>query len=167
MSGLIAMSLHIAFLSVHDPTDVSKWSGIPFYMSRGFQQIGLRVSLLGPLRWHWSKLYDWKWKIYKRLGKNYSHECEPKVLKTFGRQGSELLARLDPAPDAIVCTGSWPLAFLKTEKPVILWSDGTFGGLEIRPFAPAFCGEGVAQKRRGDRHVGRREAERGRLGCHH
>src|SRR3982074_2345440 len=123
------MRLHIAVLSVHDPADVSKWSGTPYHMVWGFRQAGLEVSAIGPLRWHWSKLYDWKWKIYKRLGKNYSHVREPKVLRTFGEQGSRLVAGITPAPEAVICTGSWQAAHLKTNKPVILWTDATFGGM--------------------------------------
>jgi glycosyltransferase involved in cell wall biosynthesis len=74
------------------------------------------------------------------LRKNYLRDREPLSLKAYARQVEDRLKRLNP--DIVFSPGTIPIAYLRTDKPLIFWTDATFDGMiDFYPEYRNLCGE--------------------------
>ncbi len=98
-------------------------------MAEGLEQAGLTVERIGPLKSQRNPInvlrYLWNSKV-RRL--NDHPQRDPGFLKNYARQVERALENSDA--QLVLGAGGMPLAYLKTDLPVVLWTDCTFAGLE-------------------------------------
>jgi glycosyltransferase involved in cell wall biosynthesis len=110
-----------------DPNNIKSWSGAPFFSRQALESIGLEIVTL-PLdeinrgRRMVRFLY-WRW----FHGKRYLRYYDRGLLESYGRQLGRQLAT--HAADVVLSLSTWPIAYLETNLPVVLWSDACFAGL--------------------------------------
>jgi len=125
--------LKIAFITTYDAQNISNWSGTPYYMSKAFLDAGTNIEFIGNLNSIPEKnlilrlrniFYN---KILKKRGR-YVHFYEPQNLKYIANQ---VLAKIEKADiDIIFSPGAIPISYLKTNIPIVLWTDATFALME-------------------------------------
>ena len=120
--------MKIAFLTSLDPQNKRSWSGIPYYIARSLQKHCGEVSYIGHM-------YAPK----EMFIGNFVHRCSMLlfkkrfmyfhgvlVAKRYAKIAAQRLAK--QRFDVIVApTGASEIAFLKTDIPIILVEDATFG----------------------------------------
>ena len=121
--------LRVGYVSVLDPRDVTKWSGTAYHMWRSLEDAGAHVELIGPLRHQYNPIniarHLWNKKV---RGLNDHPHRDAGNLQHYARQVEQQLEHLDV--DVIVGPGGLPLAHLRTDIPVAVWTDCTFASLE-------------------------------------
>lgn len=123
-----------AYVTTYDPLDVLNWSGLGHYIYKALKWQEWDVECIGPLpqyfnvRRHWLKA---KHLFYNRLflGRfgDFSAERDHTIAEFYAKAVMERLR--GKRHDVIVCPGSIPVAFLKTDVPIVIWSDATFNSL--------------------------------------
>lgn len=126
--------MKVIFVTTYDALDIQNWSGIPYYLAKGFLDAGIEVEFISEL----NSLSDKYWKFYLRdlfynkiLNKKWGEYIsfyEPENLKFIAHQVKE---RIDKIEDGIIFSpGTIPIAYLDTEKPIAFWTDATFAVME-------------------------------------
>jgi glycosyltransferase involved in cell wall biosynthesis len=117
-----------AFVTSSDPSNVQAWSGTIFYMLQAIQNSGIKTFTVGNLRES-----DWNLSKFKKLfylivcKKNYLRNRELLICKKYASQIKKKLTSSEY--DIIFSPGTLELAYLKPEKPVVIWADATFAGM--------------------------------------
>lgn len=97
-------------------------------MAQSLQNEAVNIELIGALEERKSYFLRLKQRIYQRLTqKNYLLERDPAILKHYAEQVNHKLERSQP--DIIFSPGTLPIAHLKHKKPIVFWTDATFGGM--------------------------------------
>jgi glycosyltransferase involved in cell wall biosynthesis len=132
--------MNVAFVTPQDTAGLAAWSGIPHYMLRALRGAGLAVTTIDNLRPGGRLRARLKTVAYARLrGQTYRPDRDPATLRAYARQVDAALsaaARHGAAPDAILSTGTRPLAYLPPGAPAAIWTDATFAGMV--DFYPSF-----------------------------
>jgi glycosyltransferase involved in cell wall biosynthesis len=126
--------MKVIFVTTYDAQDIRSWSGIPYYIGKGFLDAGIQVEFISEL----NSLSDKYWKfrlkelfynkILKKKWGNYISFYEPENLKFIADQVKE---RIDKIEDGIIFSpGTIPIAYLNTDKPIAFWTDATFAVME-------------------------------------
>lgn len=120
--------MNLAFVSKFDARDVHKRSGTPFYMTRAFEQEGINLDYICPLKTHLPPGF----KIKRFWQKLFMHESQSAranyyTVKKYAEQTQERLKSLDV--QAIVAHIMDPLAYLDTKLPKIVWTDAAYASL--------------------------------------
>lgn len=125
----------VSFVTTWDPNDVTKGSGLPYYIARGLRSRDVLLShvvlaenpfpamLLGK---GIQALYSFV------LRRNFDRLRNPLLARQWGSQLAQLLAK--EQTDLIFSTTSIPFARLESPRPLVIWTDATFAGL--RDFYP-------------------------------
>jgi glycosyltransferase involved in cell wall biosynthesis len=140
--------MKIAFVTNLDSSDVRAWSGTVLNMRRGLEQSGLDVEVIDKLRDPYGVFFKAK-RVAKNvvLQKNYLRDREPSTLRSYARQIESELNRIKP--NIIFSPGTIPIAYLRTEIPIIFWADATFDGMiNFYPEFSNLCDETIRNGRR-------------------
>ena len=128
--------MRIAYVTIFDPSDIHAWSGLGVHILRSLRSSGLQTETIGKLRYQFDFIYKIKEVLYPRLlSKTYLMLWDPILLKVFARQVERALAATDY--DMVFSIWTNPIAYLRTEKPIAFWGDGTFAGR--MDFDPRYC----------------------------
>jgi glycosyltransferase involved in cell wall biosynthesis len=120
--------MKIAYVTTFDSSNEHAWSGSGHYMFKAMQRSGCSVETVGNLKIHLDGLFKLKKAYYKFLmGKNYQKQREPAIVRSYGKQLSERLKH--HSYDLILSPGTIPVAYLKTAKPIVFWTDATFASM--------------------------------------
>jgi glycosyltransferase involved in cell wall biosynthesis len=125
--------MKIAFVTTFNALDIKSWSGTSYYMAKALSEEGLEIEYIGELNSFKkiSNVVRLKDFIYNRLfqGKlgKYLYFYESSNLKYISTQVQNRLAFSDA--DIVFSPGAIPIAYLKTSKPIVMWSDATFAVL--------------------------------------
>ncbi|MFL5285413.1 MAG: glycosyltransferase family 4 protein [Rhodopila sp.] len=97
-------------------------------MAQSLREAGLDLHLIGPLRNQYNLANITRYLSAKYLlHKNDHPQRDPGFLRHYARQVD---IRLAGAPyDVVFAPGSLPIAFLRTDRPVAMWTDCTFANL--------------------------------------
>ena len=122
-------TIHIGFATSHDCTNTasgfSAINAVGYYMGKSLQTLQSRVSYFGPLaerfEYYFKAKQVWRSKVSK-IG--YNRHREPTLVRGYSRQIDRLAdeANVDVIVSS-VSRGSQPVAFAKTKKPVVIWTD--------------------------------------------
>lgn len=124
--------MRVAYVTVHDARDVDAWSGTAFHMARALEQAGLEVERVGGLRQRLRGPLRLKEELYRRVGgRVFDPERTALVSNHYARQVERALAEL--GVDAVLSPSAVAMARLRTERPIVLWTDATFAGLVALP----------------------------------
>ncbi len=120
--------MKIAYTTTFDASDVHNWSGTPYHMSQALAETGMEVHYIGSLKRKLPPLFKlkqtWhKWVSDQRLSPRFNITAA----KHYSAQVSKQLRNSNI--DAIVSPLINPIAYLDTDKPIILWTDGLYASL--------------------------------------
>lgn len=120
--------MKIAYTTTFDANDVRQWSGTPFHMSRALETEGLGVERIGSLKRQLPPFFKlkqtWqKWVCNQRVSPRFNITAA----KYYSHQVAEQLKHREV--DAIVSPLINPIAYLDTDKPLVLWTDGLYASL--------------------------------------
>ena len=133
--------MKVAFVTTYDSSDVDAWSGTIFNMRESLRNSGLDVETIDSLKDPYSSFFKAK-RLVKNVvfRKNYLRDREPFLLRAYASEVAQRLARIDP--DLIFSPGTKPVAYLKTDKPIVFWGDATFDGMvDFYPEFTRLCSE--------------------------
>jgi glycosyltransferase involved in cell wall biosynthesis len=135
--------MKIAFVTINNGQDIKSWSGTPFYMSRAFANAGIEVEFIGNLKSYSNRrhlIFRWRNFLYNRaFNKKFGHYesfYEPQNLKYLATQVKDRLNKTDI--DIIFSPGSLPIAYLDSNKPIVIWTDAVFAAMQN--YYPEFTG---------------------------
>ncbi|MFZ2316161.1 MAG: glycosyltransferase family 4 protein [Gammaproteobacteria bacterium] len=120
--------MRIAYASTFDAKDVHNWSGTPYHMSQALCHTGMEINYIGSLK---RKLpHGFK---AKQIFKKYvcDQRESPRFNITAAQHYSQQVARqLETlSVDAIVSPLINPIAYLDSDKPIVLWTDAVYASL--------------------------------------
>lgn len=118
----------IAFASIHDPDDISKWSGTYWSMYHGLRRSGAEVAKVAPLHPRGEFISRLRAAMNRRmLGREYDRWRDPTILADIGAQiAREAAGR---GCDVVFAPSSLPVAQLAVDRPKVFWTDSTFAGM--------------------------------------
>lgn len=126
--------MKILFVTTYDARDIRNWSGIPYYLGKGFLDAGIHVEFISEPNFLHDKYWKFRLKdifynkILKKKWGKYISFYEPQNLKFIANQVKK---RIDKIEDGIIFSpGTIPIAYLNTDKPVVFWTDATFAVME-------------------------------------
>lgn len=126
--------MKVYFVSIYDAQNIKNWSGTAYYLSKSLEEAGVEIEYIGNLESLPDTFYKFRLRnlIYNKiLGKRfgtYISFYEPENLKHIA---SQVEKKLSNSNEGIVFSpGAVPLAYLKTDRPLALWADATFAGMQ-------------------------------------
>ena len=126
--------MRVAYVTTYDATDIEQWSGTAVYIARTLELAGcelVRVNVgSSPLV---AKAFA-RMKTLA-LGRRYLVDREPWLARLRARR---LLKAVGDSVDLIFSPGTVALALLDTPKPIVFWTDATFGAMV--DYYPYFSG---------------------------
>jgi glycosyltransferase involved in cell wall biosynthesis len=129
--------MKIAYVTTYESSDRYAWSGSGNQILRSLQKAGFGVETIGGLGVSrvWSSISRLKGRYYSRFrSQQYRRDREPGILRGYASQAERQLRDLDH--DLVFSPGTIPIAYLRTDKPVVFWTDATFSGMV--DFYPGF-----------------------------
>ncbi len=126
--------MKILFVTTYDASDIKNWSGIPYYIGKTFLDAGIQVEFIGNFESLPPKYFKFRLRslIYNRLFKGklgkYTSFYEPENLKFIASQVKERIKKIEGG--IVFSPGTIPIAYLKTDKPIMFWTDATFAVME-------------------------------------
>lgn len=136
----------IAYLTIEDPANVNAWSGINTHMAEALRkQPSVDLMHVGPLRTCHKLISRFKAGLLGVLSrKRYLWSRDPSLLRAYARRAERLLPS---ACDFIFSPGTEPISYLRTDKPVIFWTDAPFAAM--LNYYPWYCDISWAARRDG------------------
>lgn len=141
--------MKIAYITTYNPQDPASWSryqggnyGAGHFIAKTLANQDLVLDYLGPLKKRYSGLTRSKWLFYHYLlKKDYYSWAEPIVCQNYASQVEQKLKNLDSqillSPQSFT-----PTAYLKCEKPLVIWIDATLTELiDFFPYLSNLCEE--------------------------
>jgi glycosyltransferase involved in cell wall biosynthesis len=120
--------MKIAYVTTYNAADVHQWSGLGYNMAKSLTDADCELEYIGNLNETFSLLLDAKTRFYRQLcSKRYLRDREPCLLKSYAKQVSNALR--SSRGEIVFSPGSIPIAYLKTDKPIVFWTDATFAGI--------------------------------------
>lgn len=120
--------MRIAFTTTFDATDVHNWSGTPYHMAQALEKAGNTIEYVGNLKRALPPFFKLKqiWGKYA-CDQRLSPRFNITAAKYYSEQAAKALAKMEV--DAIVSPLINPIAYLDTDKPIILWTDALYASL--------------------------------------
>jgi glycosyltransferase involved in cell wall biosynthesis len=135
--------MKIAYVTTYDSSDLHKWSGTGFYILGALRNNGFQTTPIGNLRDRFDPVTRAKTRLYKMFfSRNYLQNRNPAFLKFYAYQVEKSLSSVNC--EAVFSPGTFPIAYLRTNKPIIFWTDATFAGmLDFYPQFKNLCNETI------------------------
>jgi len=120
--------MKLAYATTFDSRDVSNWSGTPYYMSNFFRQNGASIQHIGNLDRRLPVDFKIKqfWKKFA-CGQRESPRFNTVAAKYYSEQVAKQIKNTDI--DAIIAPQINPIAYLNSDKPLVLWTDALYASL--------------------------------------
>lgn len=120
--------MRIAYASTFDARDVHNWSGTPYHMSQALALTGMEVNYIGSLKRQLPTGFKAK-QLFKKYicAQRESPRFNITAAQNYSRQVAKQLASL--SVDTIVSPLINPIAYLDTDKPIVLWTDAVYASL--------------------------------------
>ena len=141
--------MKIAYVTTYDVFNQATWLSnqlglcqAGYHIAKTLSQNNTSLHYIGNLQKRFSVLTRLKWSIYRfLLKKDYYRWAEPLVVKDYSHQVNVRLAKINP--DLVICTENViPIAYLKSNWPIVLWTDATLGSLiNFYPHLTNLCQE--------------------------
>lgn len=118
--------MQISYVTTYDASNIRNWSGTGFHIAKAIEDQGVVVDYIGNLHYPFEQAFKAKTLWYRWLGKRYLRDRSPFAAKSFAAQVQQ---RISADTDIIFSPGTIPVAYLKTDKPKVIYTDATFGGM--------------------------------------
>ena len=120
--------MKLAYVTTYDPLDVHAWSGLGMNIKTALEHANIQIECIGNLRDDLRLFYALKRLYLTRVRKlAYFREREITVAKSYARQVEVALEHT--TADVVFSPGTTPIAYLRTKKPIVFWTDATFAGM--------------------------------------
>lgn len=126
--------MKVFFVTLFDAQNIKNWSGTAYYLSKSLEEAGVEIEYIGNLESLPDTYYKFRLRnlfynklLKKRFG-TYISFYEPENLKFIARQVEKKLQ--DTSGGIVFSPGAIPIAYIKTDKPLALWTDATFAVME-------------------------------------
>lgn len=130
--------MRLAYVTEYDAADVHNWSGIGFHMRRALEEAGIDTCPIGDLTGRYALPLLGKKVWYRLKAERYHSDRAPRLLRHHARQVEAALGEVD----AIFSPGTLPTSAVKSDKPLIFWTDATFAGMvDFYPEFSHLCAE--------------------------
>ena len=117
--------MNIAFVSTYNSHDVSNWSGLGYYISKALEDSGNNLQYVGDLKANINIINFLKKGYYSKIkNKKFFFERTVAAAKSYSDLVSKKLK--NSKSDYIFSPGSIPIAYLKEDRPKIIFTDATF-----------------------------------------
>lgn len=117
--------MDIAFVSTYNARNVINWSGLGYYISRSLEDNGNNLQYVGELPNSINVFNFLKKAFYSKI-LNKKFDLERTVARAKG-YSENVANRLKGANfDCVFSPGTIPIAFLKTDRPKVSYTDATF-----------------------------------------
>jgi glycosyltransferase involved in cell wall biosynthesis len=121
--------MNIAYVTTYDAHDPSVWAGSGYHIAKALEKQGLNLHYIGPLHERGALPLKVRQLAYQKLlGVALHRDREPVVLEGYARQIEQQLARIPPV-DLIFSPGTVAIGRLRTDKPIVCWTDATYGAI--------------------------------------
>lgn len=118
--------MHISYVTPYNALDIHSWSGLGYFISKALKNQNNELDYIGDLEMKSTNIMNYKRRIYSKFNQKFDEFRELSVAKYYANQ---IDYRLIPETDIIFSPGSVPIAFIKSKKPKVLYSDATFAGI--------------------------------------
>ncbi len=129
--------MKIAYLTPAKLGDQRAWSGLSHYMAQSLISAGLEVEILHTLRVP-MRLLPQRFLThlaYKTgLRRRHLWLYDKRVVQDYARQMAQKLSKVKA--DVIFSSGTLQMAYLKSSRPIVFWTDATFANLVDYYFSP-------------------------------
>jgi glycosyltransferase involved in cell wall biosynthesis len=116
--------MRVAYITSYNSEEVKHWSGSGYYIAEALKSQGIELLRIN-CNANYSFLLRLKRKLFKLLfRKVLLLEREPSYLKMLAKKANQLL--LNKEYDIIFSPGSLPISYLKTNKPIVFFTDATY-----------------------------------------
>lgn len=116
--------MRVAYITSYNSEEVKHWSGTGHYIAEALKTQGIELLSIN-CKVNYSFLQRLQRKLNKVLfNKVHLLEREPAYLKSIAKKASQLLSNKDY--DIIFSPGSLPITYLKTNKPIVFFTDATY-----------------------------------------
>ena len=119
--------MKIAFVTYYKSENLKDWHSRLYRIVKTLENLGHEVVFIDDLRSPIQYAYKIRSLYYRLKKKNYHRMREPWFAKSMGPLINKYLKQLKP--DLIVTPGSLEASYIKTDVPVIIWTDAIFSGL--------------------------------------
>lgn len=119
--------MKIAYTTVAAPNDIHAWSGLNWHIKNGLINSGSDINTIGNLKSETIFSYI-KGAYYGRIRRRTFFKVhDTGVMKNFAAQVGRALISIDCD---VIFSPKWePIAYLKTDKPIVFWHDATIPSL--------------------------------------
>jgi glycosyltransferase involved in cell wall biosynthesis len=116
--------MKVAYITNYNSEDVRHWSGTGYYIAENFKKQGVEL-----IRINCFLEFTFIQKVKRKLTKLFSNklfliEREPSYLKKIAAKARQKLSQTDY--DIIFSPGSLSISYLKSDKPIVFYTDATF-----------------------------------------
>ncbi len=139
--------MKILFLNDKGHDDVKNWSGTTAHMARMLEERGHQLFYIDHLTGNFFLRCFYRG-LGILIGKQVKANREPNVLKSMARRRDREKKKFDY--DLIFTPNSMCLCYLEDEKPSVLYTDATYGGME--GFYPSFTNVSARTSKNGNFH---------------
>jgi hypothetical protein len=120
--------MRIAYVSRYSARDVRSWSGLNHYIARALEKNGAIIEYIDDLRMPWFLVEKLKERFIPLLtGRKYKIDRSISVARSYARQVARRLKKINA--DVVFCPANLPIAFLKTDLPVVFYTDACFANV--------------------------------------
>jgi glycosyltransferase involved in cell wall biosynthesis len=118
--------MNVTYLTEYDAANIHKFSGLGYYIGKSLEDQGCKIDYITLPKKNKRIKYIIKLIYYKLLGKSYDVNREPYISKHYADTVGQLVAS---NTDIIFSPGTLPVALLKTDIPVVIYTDACFAGM--------------------------------------
>ena len=115
--------LKVAYVCIEDSDDLTKWSGLLYYVKKAISQQDIEIVVIDKLNIKKSLITFARKIVGKITGKSYHTLRSKLILKPIAL---EIQKRLPNDVDFILATSSLPITYLETKVPIFFYVDATF-----------------------------------------
>ncbi|NTS42550.1 glycosyltransferase family 4 protein [Flavisolibacter sp. BT320] len=118
--------MKVSYATTYLASDINQWSGLGYFISKALadQNVDLDYIHCKTLEFN---LYDKiRSKIFSKIGKKYLPERSILIAKKLAE---EVENKIDKNSDIIFSPSTLPIAYLKSRKPKVFYTDATFAGM--------------------------------------
>lgn len=116
--------MKIAFITVDSHLDHKSWSGLKLNIYNTLKNISTDIHVLPTIPIYLKIFFKLKRNFYKFLGIKFDSERVISLSKIYSKILENKLRNLNP--DLIFTCDSYSVSFVRTNKPIYIWTDATF-----------------------------------------
>ncbi|WAC20736.1 glycosyltransferase family 4 protein [Luteolibacter sp. SL250] len=122
--------MKVAYVTPYASGDVHAWSGSVFHVREALANAGCDILPVDSLNLKAAKIEGKLMSLaFKYLtGKTFLSDRTPGILRACAEQVEFRCEHI--GPDVIFSPGSIPIAKVKSDKPIVFWTDATFAGIK-------------------------------------